>query len=219
MKVTGHWVRTPRSNTMVGSFLQAASTAGVSAAVVFGETMSKSQAPLETKASMSEICLSSLPCASATVKDLMSFLSTSTCACMLVQPTTRHGLKRPALEKQIRYGPGFLYCAVSTSLPSRCCSQGLSGGPCGVIARRSLAAWNSFGSSKFWASAPPATPAKAAPAIIDVISLNIISLLSSLIADARRFAEREGAPAILCGAGARRRTRPRQSRWSPAPSP
>ena len=53
MKVTGHWVRTPRSKTMTGSFLQAASTAGVSAAVVFGETMSRSQLPLETKASMS----------------------------------------------------------------------------------------------------------------------------------------------------------------------
>src|SRR5208283_1237387 len=158
------------------------------------ETMSRSQLPLETKASMSEICLSSLPCASATVKDLMSSFKASTCACMLVQPTTRHGLKRPALEKQIRYGPGFLYCAVSTSLPPRCCSQGLSAGPCGVIRRRSLAAWNSFGSSKFWASAPPAMPAKAAPAIVEMVSLNIINLLSSLIADARRLTEREARP-------------------------
>src|SRR5208282_5508817 len=78
MKVTGHWVRTPRSNTITGSFWQAASTAGVSAAVVFGDTIRMSQLPLETSELMSEICLSSLPCASATVNDLMSDFSTST---------------------------------------------------------------------------------------------------------------------------------------------
>src|SRR5271165_3023763 len=102
MNVTGHWVRTPRSNTTTGSLLQAASTAGVSAAVVLGDTISASQLPLDTKALMSEICLSSLPWASATVKDWMSDLRTSTCACIVVQPTTRHGLSTPALEKQIR---------------------------------------------------------------------------------------------------------------------
>src|SRR5271165_309338 len=166
MKVTGHWVSTPRSNTITGSFLHAASTAGVSAAVVVGETMSRSQFPLSTKALMSEICLSSLAWASATVKDLMSFFSTSTCACMLVKPTTRHGFSRLALEKQIRYGPGFLYCDVSTILPPRCCSHGLPAGPSGVIASISLAAWNSFGSSKFWADAGLASPASAAAASI-----------------------------------------------------
>src|SRR6202044_3301662 len=151
---------------MTGSFLQAASTAGVSAAVVFGETIRASQSPLCTKALMSEICLSSLPCASATLKDLMSSLSTSTCACMLVQPTTRHGLSTPAFEKQMRYGPGFLYLEVSTSLPPRFCSHGFPSGPDGVIFNRSCAAWNSFGSSKFCASACGAFAASPAPATI-----------------------------------------------------
>src|SRR5260370_35032592 len=92
----------------------------------------------------------------------MSDFRTSTWACMLVQPTTRHGLSTPALEKQIRYGPGFLYCEVSTSLPPRCCSQGLSAGPPGGIARRAFGAWDSLGSFKFWPSAPPPKPPIAA---------------------------------------------------------
>ena len=47
MNVTGQSVLTPRSKTMTGTFSQAASTAGVSVAVVFGETMSASQLPGE----------------------------------------------------------------------------------------------------------------------------------------------------------------------------
>src|SRR5580698_2938906 len=138
---------------MTGSFLHAASTAGVNAAVVFGETIKASQSPVWTKALMSEICLSSLPCASAALKDLMSSFSASTCACMLVQPTTRHGLSTPAFEKQMRYGPAFLYFLLMIRLPPRFCSHGFPSGPDGVILRRSCAAWNSFGSSKFCADA------------------------------------------------------------------
>ena len=91
---------TPRSNTTTGSFWQACSTAGVSAAVVFGDTISTSQLPLLTSVLMSEICLSSLPSASTWVNDLMSAFCASTSACMLVKPTTRQGLLTPALEKQ-----------------------------------------------------------------------------------------------------------------------
>src|ERR1700756_4120467 len=129
---------------MTGRLLQACWTAGVSAAVVLGETIRMSHLPLDTKALMSEICLSSLPSASAAVKDLMSAFSRSPCACILVQPTTRHGLSRPAFEKQMLYGPGFLYLVVSTSLPPRFCSQGLPSGPCGVILINSLAVSKSF---------------------------------------------------------------------------
>src|SRR5260370_27993889 len=106
----------------------------------------------------------------------MSDFRTSSWACMLVQTTTRHGLSTPALEKQIRYGPGFLYCEVSTSLPPRCCSQGLSAGPRGVIAGRSFAAWNSLGSLKFWASAPPAKPPIAALLISLTTILYVVML-------------------------------------------
>src|SRR5205807_468084 len=100
-----------------------------SAAVVFGETIRMSQLPLDTKALMSEICLSSLPCASATLNEAMSALSWATSAFMVVQPTTRQGLPTSALEKQSLYGPGFLYFDVSAIVPPMCCSQSLSAGP------------------------------------------------------------------------------------------
>ncbi len=67
MKVTGHLVLTPRSKTITGTLAQACSTAGVSVAVVLGDTISASQ-PLPSRSVMSEICLSSLLSASATVE-------------------------------------------------------------------------------------------------------------------------------------------------------
>ena len=73
--------------------------AGVNAAVVLGDTIRTSHLPLVTNELMSEICLSSLPWASAAVNDLMSLFSMSTWACMSVQPTTRQGLSMLAFEK------------------------------------------------------------------------------------------------------------------------
>src|SRR5829696_100447 len=133
MKVTGHLVLTPRSKTMTGTFAHACSTAGVRVAVVFGDTISASQ-PLPSRSVMSEICLSSLLSASATVNDLISGCSL-TSACMFLKPTCRHGLPTPALEKHRLYGPGFLYFAVSTVLASSACSHGLSAGPVAVLVR------------------------------------------------------------------------------------
>src|ERR1700756_4344595 len=97
--VTGHRLSTERSKVTTGSFLHASSTAGVSAAEVLGETISASHLPLFTSERMSEICFSSLPCASAYSKPLMSALFSSPSACMVFQPTTRHGLPTLAFEK------------------------------------------------------------------------------------------------------------------------
>ena len=99
MKVTGQSVLTPRSKTMTGIASHAASTAGVSAAVVFGDTIMMSQLPEATRSLMSPICLSSDPSASTWTNSPISECS-STSACMLVQPTTRQGLFTPAFEKQ-----------------------------------------------------------------------------------------------------------------------
>src|SRR5918999_716522 len=102
----------------------ACSTAGVSVSVVFGETISASQSPERTSDWMSEICLSSEASASTASKLAMSSLSASTCACIVVHPTTRHGLSTAAFEKQMFHGPGVLYCDVSTSLGSIACTHG-----------------------------------------------------------------------------------------------
>ena len=111
---------------------------------------------------MSEICLSSLPSASAAVKDLMSAFSMSTCACMSVQPTTRQGLSTPALEKQSRCR-GRASC-ISTCRPPcrrgsapRAFRRGLAGSWSG-------AAWRSRTPSGRRSPAPPAPAANPAPA-------------------------------------------------------
>ena len=132
MNVTGQVESTPRSKTMTGRpFRQAASTAGVSVAVVFGDTMSASH-PLPSRSLMSAICFWSLPSASTWTNCLIRLFCASTSACMVLKPTCRHGLFRPALEKQILYGPGFLNFAVSTIVGLSTCSHGLSAGPVGV---------------------------------------------------------------------------------------
>ena len=75
MNVTGQSVVTPRSNTITGmSLSHAASTAGVSVAVVFGATMMASHLPPEVIDSMSEICLSSFASASTTVNFAISLV-------------------------------------------------------------------------------------------------------------------------------------------------
>ena len=100
MNVTGHCVSTPRSKTITGTSLHAASTAGVSVAVVFGDTISASHLPPETIDSMSEICLSSFASASTTVNLPISSCSLTSC-CIAFQPTWRHGLSTAAFEKQM----------------------------------------------------------------------------------------------------------------------
>ena len=114
MNVTGQSVLTPRSNTMTGMpVAHASSTAGVSVAVVLGETISASQ-PWPVNDSMSEICLSSEASASRAVNSAISGCS-STSACIVVQPTCRHGLSVAALEKHTFHPPpGWAYWAVST---------------------------------------------------------------------------------------------------------
>ncbi len=139
MNVTGQSVSTPRSNTMTGTFPQAAVTAGVSVAVVFGETISASQ-PLACSSAMSEICLSSLPSASRAVNFSISSCR-PTSACIVFQPTWRQGLLTAALEKHRWYGPSFLYFAVSIIFGAMACSQGLFAGPSGVWER--MASWAS----------------------------------------------------------------------------
>src|SRR6266849_7729749 len=131
MKVTGQSVVTPRSKSMIGIPLaHAFSTAGVSAAVVFGATMIASQ-PLLARSAMSEICFSSLPVASTYVNCLILVPWTPTSACMVVQPTTRHGLPTSALLKQICQEPAFLYLAVSTYVGWIAWSHGWSAAPSG----------------------------------------------------------------------------------------
>src|SRR5215210_6450788 len=136
MNVTGQSVSTPRSNTTTGTFGQAPSTAGVSVLVVLGEMISASHF-LPASSSMSEICLSSLASASSTVNLPMSLCSL-TSACIVFQPTWRHGLSTAALEKQtFQPLPDFaLYLDVSTISGSIACSQGLSSGPSGVWVRQ-----------------------------------------------------------------------------------
>src|SRR2546423_293685 len=94
---------------------------------------------------MSEICLSSLPPASTTVKSVISGCS-FTSAFIVVRPVTRHGLSRAALEKhRCHFLPGFAYFDVSTIEGSIICSHGLDASPCGVAVRwaiwRSKSAW------------------------------------------------------------------------------
>src|ERR1700730_6622968 len=114
MNVTGQSVVTPRSKMMIGiPVAHAFSMAGVSAAVVFGATMMASQ-PLVVRSATSEICFSSLLVASTYVNCLILSPWTPTSACIVVQPTTRHGLPTSALLKQICQGPAFLYLVVST---------------------------------------------------------------------------------------------------------
>ena len=126
---------------MTGTFSHAASTAGVSVAVVFGETISASQLP-PASSSMSEICLSSFASASIARKLAISSWSL-TSACIVVQPTWRHGLSTAALEKhRFQPLPDFaLYSVVSTISGSIACSQGLSSGPSASIVRCS--SWRS----------------------------------------------------------------------------
>src|SRR5690348_16169128 len=122
MNVTGQSVCTPRSNTITGTFPQAAVTAGVSVAVVFGETISASQ-PLACSSAMSEICLSSLPSASSAVNLVISLCRPAS-ACIVFQPTWRQGLLTAALEKHRWYGPSFLYLAVPVICGAMACSHG-----------------------------------------------------------------------------------------------
>src|ERR671917_1255493 len=110
MNVTGQSVLTPRSNTITGTFLQAASTAGVRVAVVFGDTISASQLP-PASSSMSEICLSSLASASTALKLAISLWSFTSC-CIVVQPTWRQGLLTAALEKH-RFQPEAFFALYS----------------------------------------------------------------------------------------------------------
>ena len=133
MNVTGQSVSTPRSKTMTGTFAQAPLTAGVSVAVVFGETINASH-PLACSSAMSEICLSSLPSASRAVSLEISLCNAAS-ACMVFQPTCRQGLSIAAFEKQRWYGPSFLYSAVDTICGAMACSQGLSAGPSAVCER------------------------------------------------------------------------------------
>jgi hypothetical protein len=158
MNVTGHLVFTPRSNTITGIPLaQAASTAGVRVAVVFGETM-RALHPPETSCWMSLICLSSLASASSTVNFVISGCRVAS-ACMVFQPTWRHGLSTEALEKQTSYGPGLAYLAVSTMVGLSACSHGLSAGPCGVSPRRascrSYSPWSKNSDFAAGAELPP----------------------------------------------------------------
>src|SRR5436190_14417765 len=128
MNETGQSVVTPRSKSMTGMpDWQAFSTAGVRAAVVFGETIRESHFLPAIRSEMSEICLSSLPVASTAVKLAISGCSL-TSACMSFQPTTRHGLSTPALLKQRLKAPAFLYLAVSAIVALIDCSQGWSAG-------------------------------------------------------------------------------------------
>ena len=114
MNVTGQSVFTPRSNTITGTpVAHASSTAGVSVAVVLGETIRASQ-PWPVSDSMSEICLSSDASASSTVNSAISGCSAAS-ACIVVKPTWRHGLSVAALLKHTFHPPpGWAYCAVST---------------------------------------------------------------------------------------------------------
>ena len=167
MKVTGQSVSTPRSNTMTGMPVShAASTAGVSVAVVLGDTISASQSPLPVSVSMSEICLSSAASASRTSNSAISGCS-STSACMVVKPTCRHGLSTEALEKHTFHGPGVAYCAVSTISGSMACSHGASAGPSGSMSR--MASWASISSwSKNSDSVPPWTSVVSLPPVSPV---------------------------------------------------
>jgi hypothetical protein len=120
------------------------STAGVSASVVFGEMMRALQF-LVCRSARSEICLSSLLAASATVKLAISGCS-FTSAFIVVNPVTRHGLPTPALEKhRFHLPPGFAYFAVSTMDGWIIWSHGVAGSPSGVTLRcaiwRSKSAW------------------------------------------------------------------------------
>src|SRR4051794_38781288 len=126
---------------MTGSLPQACSTAGVSAAVVFGETMSASHFPLLTRSLTSAICFSSLLCASTTLKLAISGCSFASCS-IVFRPTTRQGLPTPALETQRLYGPAFLYWLVSAVGESTLCSHGWSAGPSGVLP--AVASWRSY---------------------------------------------------------------------------
>src|SRR5918999_1091565 len=142
MNFVGQSVLTPRSNTITGmSWLQAASTAGVSVCVVFGDTISASQLR-PARLSMSEICLSSLASASTERKLPISGWSL-TSSCIVFQPTWRHGLSTAALEKQMFQFPllSALNSAVSTISGSIACSHGLSAGPSGATSRCS--SWRS----------------------------------------------------------------------------
>src|SRR5690606_16572299 len=97
-------VLTPRSKTITGIPLShACSTAGVNVAVAFGETITASQ-PRDSTAATSLIGLSSLASAARTVHSAVASCN-STSACMVFQPTCRHGLSTEALEKHRWYGP------------------------------------------------------------------------------------------------------------------
>src|SRR2546423_247198 len=143
--VTGQLVVTPRSKTATGTPVwHAFSTAGVSASVVFGEMMKALQF-LVCRSARSEICWSSLPPASTTVKSLISGCSFAS-AFIVVNPVTRHGLLTLALEKHTCHlPPGFAYFAVSTMDGWIICSHGAAGSPSGVTLRcaiwRSKSAW------------------------------------------------------------------------------
>ena len=78
-----------------------------------------------------------------------------TSACIVVQPTCRHGLSTAALEKHTFHPPpGWAYCAVSTYVGWMACSQGASAGPSGSMSR--MASWASISSwEKNSESRPP----------------------------------------------------------------
>src|SRR6266487_6254565 len=138
---TGQSVVTPRSNTITGTPLRhAASTAGVKAVVVFGDTISASQ-PLVCRSARSEICLSSLLCASTTVKSPISGCS-FTSAFIVVRPVTRQGLSNAALEKhRCHFLLALAYVVVSTMAGWIICSHGVFGSPWGAIRRSAI--WRS----------------------------------------------------------------------------
>src|SRR2546423_4383896 len=140
MYVTWQVVFTPRSNTTTGTPVwHAFSTAGVSATVVFGETMMASHLPASSPA-RSLICLSSLPPACRTVKVVISGCSFSS-ARIVEYPVSRHGLVKSALEKHTFHGGAFLKWVVSTQVGCSACSHGWSAGPSGVTWR--CASWRS----------------------------------------------------------------------------
>src|SRR2546429_2886474 len=158
MYVTGQLVFTPRSKSITGiPAWQAFSTAGVSGAVVFGETISASHFLFATRSAMSAICWSSLAPASTGVKVAISGWS-FTSACMSFQPTTRQGLSTAALLKQRLKGPVLRNLLVSTIVGLIACIHGWSAGPVAGTER-----WASCLSKSAWTknlgSAPVPLPA------------------------------------------------------------
>ena len=119
------------------SLLHAASTAGVSVAVVFGAMMIASHLPPEVIASMSEICLSSFASASTTVNFAISLVFSAS-AFIVMRPFWRHGLsERGVREADVpaRALLGLELRQCSTISGSIICVHGLDASPSGVTER------------------------------------------------------------------------------------